>query len=259
MCQHNTIKYAPKRCRHCPGCIQSHKNRLTARVTKALSPDTTAAFLTLTSRPDMSWPILMKAFTRYIAWLRKQIPQLEYCAVKEQGAATGMKHLHIVVINWKYIPWADLSAKWLLLSGAWNLNIKPIRTGSPGTYIAKYLGKDILTVRKQVTFSRKFPKLIPLSIWHTIPSLPLSHPDATTYLVTPKAELIQTPYPQCDCVGLSEPCIITPLQWERFYRDLSSVHLGGLLETLLSQRPDSASLRVKEPVQRSGTLQRQFR
>lgn len=105
----------------------------------------------------------MRAFLLLVRWMRRQNPGLEYAAIKEEGAKTGMKHLHVVMLNWRFIPQEEIQCEWLRLTGSWNAQIKRITdTKGAALYVSKYVSKAVPFSRKSITYSAGFPKLPPL-------------------------------------------------------------------------------------------------
>tara|TARA_Y100000310_G_scaffold338889_1_gene429823 strand:+ start:715 stop:1377 length:663 start_codon:yes stop_codon:yes gene_type:complete len=114
--------------------------------------------LTLTSVGWQDWPGIMSAWAAMWKRLKRRMPWARYAAVKEVGAETGMKHLHVVIIGWKWVAWRDLCAWWEELSGAWNTDVRQMDGASTvAHYVAKYVSKALGRLRaKVVTYSRGF-------------------------------------------------------------------------------------------------------
>lgn len=158
---------APNRCRHCEPCRRFRRLGHFRRIKGALADESAlqrAAFLTLTSTPGTTVADMMAAVKRFIAWLRRtQGQDFEYAAIKERGKRSGMLHLHIVVLNWGFVPQAVLSREWERLSGAFRVDIRRLY-GSPASaagYVAGYVAKAMGEGEawgKAVTYSRGFPK-----------------------------------------------------------------------------------------------------
>ena len=153
-CGHGGIEWKPMRCKHCQGCEVQRRNKVVAQIVAGTRDTRWVSFLTLTSLPGAEWPALMRAFSRFVRELRTWGP-LEYAAVKEEGMKNGMKHLHVVVTGPEWLPYKRLSALWMRLTGAWNVDVRRVKTQVAG-YVAKYLSKWHGTVRKVVTFSKGF-------------------------------------------------------------------------------------------------------
>ena len=161
----------PKRCRACAGCAQAKRGKTIAKIAGGLTAYAGGAFLTLTSRPDQTWPGLMKEWSHMVRWLRRTSPGLLYAAVKEEGSNSGMKHLHVVLVNMNFTPQAEISAEWARLTGAWIVDIQRIEGSQAAGYVAKYVAKDMGELRKHTTYSRGWPAL-PKSELHALPVPP---------------------------------------------------------------------------------------
>jgi|TARA_Y100000310_G_scaffold337751_1_gene425651 hypothetical protein len=106
----------------------------------------------------------MKAFNRLTREFRKVSPRAEYACVKEEGSETGMRHLHVIIANWNFYPWAKLKALWRKYIGADGVHIKRVVSKlmeKVTSYAAKYVSKNVaqLDQRKIVTYSRDWPSL----------------------------------------------------------------------------------------------------
>lgn len=172
-CAHGSEGVVPARCRRCDGCRAFHRTNVFRRISVGLEAAESAALLTLTSLPGTTVPDMMKAWNRFKAWLKKRVPNLEYAAVKEFGGVSGMLHLHIAVVGWEFVDQRDLSAAWERASGARVVDIRRIKQGGANVagYVAKYIGKQLgvegRDLRKQVTYSRGWPKdADPHDAWH---------------------------------------------------------------------------------------------
>lgn len=167
-CKDGTQVWVPKRCRRCTPCRRAYKRKVIAKIIHGLKDENWFSFGTFTSKPDMTWPRMMTAFTRLVAHLRLSQPQLQYVAVKEEGSLHGMKHLHVIFHGWVWHSYADLQATWLRLTGAHDVNIKRKPGEAAAAYAAKYVGKGNVSAIKVVTFSSKWAKLPPQDIWHVV-------------------------------------------------------------------------------------------
>lgn len=163
-CSHASVLTVPVRCRECSGCAEARRGRVQWRVGHGIrTTEGRSAFLTLTSLPGTSVASMMKAWNRFKGWLRRRLGAFEYAAVKEFGSDTGMLHLHVVVLGWRYVPQRVLSAAWERASGARVVHIKAVPEGGAegaARYLSKYVSKalDVEDVRKRVTYSRGFPR-----------------------------------------------------------------------------------------------------
>jgi len=167
VCEHLAVYWRPMRCRRCMGCLRWKTNRVIAQVLVGLDAEEAwTSFITLTSKPGSQWSVLMCAFGRMVKWLRTIYGPVEYAAVKQEGSLTGMKHLHILFLGLRWVPYAALSRKWKLLTGAWSVDIQRVSGGRVAAYISRYIGEGLsVIVGKAVTFSKgwlraKRPKLL---------------------------------------------------------------------------------------------------
>lgn len=154
-CRHGGVKWVLMRCRACSGCLSAKKGMMTAKVLSGLLAPRWVSLVTLTSMPSMTWPGIMRAFSALVRWMRRQLGPLEYACIKEEGANTGMKHLHVLVTGVPWVPYTLLSRAWQRLTSAWNVDVRRVWGGRLAAYVAKYVGKA-LEIRKMVTFSRGF-------------------------------------------------------------------------------------------------------
>lgn len=106
-----------------------------------------------------TWPDIMKAWNKLKTRLRLQMPSLQYVTAKEEGPKTGMKHLHVVLFSWQYVPQAQLSEWWQSYTGAWSVGIQRVDGEHAARYVAKHFGKVNPLTRRVVSFSKHWPKL----------------------------------------------------------------------------------------------------
>ena len=171
--------------------------------------------LTLTTAPGSDWKATMRAWQHMVKFLRKRSPKLEYAACKEEGSRTGMKHLHVILLNLEYTPQHMISARWRELTGAYVVRVERLRSDRAHYYVAKYVSKDLDAARKHVTFSRGFPPLPP-------PENRLSHVAEETYL-GPRKTYFWTDHPGivdnlregCECFGTAHPVTLGETLWLR--------------------------------------------
>ncbi|KKM19934.1 hypothetical protein LCGC14_1650610 [marine sediment metagenome] len=168
-CEHGTEVWFPKRCRACPGCRRARVGTVIARILLGLQQPGDHVLLTLTSRPGTTWPQIMKAWSSMVRGLRQGGSRLPYAAIKQEGRASGMKHLHIVALGWSYVPQRELSRRWLGLTGAPVVDVRRIEDASITNYLAPYLASDLAGTRKNVTYSLRWPKLPRGHTWQLIP------------------------------------------------------------------------------------------
>lgn len=180
----------PRRCRQCPACKRAAKAKHIARIINGFDGQNYFVHLTLTSVPSATWPLIMTGFTRLVSHLRKSQPALQYVAVKEEGADTGMKHLHVIFHSWVWHNYDDIVAHWQRLTGASGVYIKRKPNTMIAGYAAKYVGKGMVNARRIVTYSAHWPKLPKDNTWRvvgyeTLPTFtpPTSLEDANGWLL----------------------------------------------------------------------------
>jgi hypothetical protein len=170
-------------------------------------------FLTLTSTPDTSWETIMAEWSHMVRFLRRRSPQLEYAAIKEQGARSGMKHLHVLLLRFEYTAQHDISEQWRHLTGAWVVNIQRPPGNEAAGYCAKYVSKDLTTARKNVTFSKGWPKLPPSDL-HLVPLEELGcHGPTNVRIWTEKGGIVDTLSNGCQCFGSTHPATLMEHLW----------------------------------------------
>ena len=141
-----------------------HQRKLERRIEAGIkAKGGLVALLTLTSRPGMTVERMMRAWNRYKGWLRRQVPGVQYAAVKEFGTASGMLHLHVVLVGWRRVSQRELSARWERCSGARVVDIRKVEVedgGQAARYVTKYVGKGLAgrDLRQMVSFSRGWVK-----------------------------------------------------------------------------------------------------
>jgi len=163
-CKHSGTAWAPIRCRNCQGCDTARVAKGVARVWAGMEAEGNGrdrlAFLTLTTTPSSSWPSIMSSWSKLWRRLKRRTEALQYIVVKEEGHETGMKHLHIVLRGWEWMPWATLVRWWQELEGARGVFVERVKDkGRAAGYLAKYLAKGLgqLGVRKSMTNSKGWP------------------------------------------------------------------------------------------------------
>jgi len=167
-CEHGGVWWVPSRCNGCEGCRELRRQRRVAQVIETIQASKWVAVMTLTSRRGMEWPVLMRRFQSLVKALRQEYGRIEYAAFKEEGSETGMKHLHVVVRGWVWVPHAKLRAMWRERTGAFHVNITRIHSGGQeaANYVSKHCGRvaakhcskavGAVGPGKRVTFSKGF-------------------------------------------------------------------------------------------------------
>lgn len=220
-CSHGSRVWLPRRCRRCLGCKTARRNRVLARIAGALEGRPGSAMLTLTTAKGAHWKTTMRAWQHMVKWLRKRSPTLEYAACKEEGSSSGMKHLHVILLNLEYTPQPAISARWRELTGAWVVRVERLRSDRAHYYVAKYVSKDLDAARKHVTFSRGFPPLPPNDVRLTrIAETGYTGPSKVA-LWTDAPGIVDKMVPDCTCFGPAHPASMKDLLWLRYLQDHS--------------------------------------
>ena len=221
MCPHGSRVWLPRRCRRCEGCRNARRARVIARLSHALAEKPGSAMLTLTTRPGTDWPQVMRAWQHMVKFLRRTSPELEYAACKEEGSSTGMRHLHVVLLNFNFLPQAQIARRWRELTTAHVVRIERLRSDRAGYYVAKYVSKDLTAARKHVTFSKGFPKLPPPAVRLTrVSEAPATGPlKVATWTNHPG--IVDVILPECPCWGDSHPVTMEEHRWLRYLQDHS--------------------------------------
>ena len=204
-CTHGSRVWLPKRCRHCAGCAQARRNKTIAKIIGGTASASHVAMLTLTSTPETDWKTIMAAWSRMARYLRKRSPFMTYAALKEEGTLNGMKHLHVIMVNFAYTPQTALSQEWRRLVGAHIVDIRRVDGSRAATYVAKYVAKSFADVRKSATYGRGWPKLPPLP--RTAQALDSCGPWGPLKFsgVTADSGLVALLAPECSCWGDISP------------------------------------------------------
>jgi len=221
MCAHGSRVWMPRRCRRCAGCLAAKRNKAILRIARGATLDPHAAMLTLTSRPGQTWEGLMREWCHMVRFLRKRSPDLEYAASKEEGSATGMKHLHVVLVNFRYTHNATISAEWKRLTGAHIIRIERLRSESAFAYVAKYVSKSMLATRKNITYSRGWPKLEELDRPALHIGEPLEYGPSLVKQFTDAGAIVVHITPGCECWGHVRPAAEGDHWWLKSLMDHS--------------------------------------
>lgn len=160
-CPHGGEAVFPLRCRRCDACREAHQWRVIGEIASGIQASAWAAMVTLTTAPqdDGTWPewsTIMRRFQSLVKALRSRYGCIEYAAVKEEGAQSGMRHLHVAVVGAEWIDHQVLRRLWQGRTGAWSVDVRRIRAGR-AKEVASYLGKQRVS-RKMVTYSKGYPR-----------------------------------------------------------------------------------------------------
>ena len=192
-----------------------------ARIANGLSGRPNSALLTLTTAPGTSWIQTMRAWQHMVKYLRQTSPHLEYAACKEEGSNSGMRHLHIILLNLNYTPQHLIAKRWRELTGAFIVRVERLRSDRAAVYVAKYISKDLDAARKHVTYSKGYPKLPP-------PEIPLTHVRETgalgpsrVYEWTDHPGIVDSIAEGCPCFGDTHHVTEAEHRWLRFLQDHS--------------------------------------
>lgn len=154
VCSHEAIFWQPIRCRQCDGCERQRERTVVAKIRNGLVEGVPAVFVTLTSRSSTSWTFIMAKWSTLVRLARRTWGHFEYAVVKEEGAKSGMRHLHAI---WSGVSWVEKSwlvRTWQRLTGAFVVDVKRVTGSTLGAYLAKYLGKGALVAKKVLTLSK---------------------------------------------------------------------------------------------------------
>jgi hypothetical protein len=221
VCPHGTQALICLRCHRCTACRRVERAKALRRINYGCEFSTRTAFLTLTTKLGADWPQIMRAWSSMARWIRRKNPAMAYVAVKETGKRHGMKHLHLLLANWSYIPQPQISKEWRKLTGSYVCDIRVPDTYTAVAYIAKYIKKSFLPVGKTITYSRYWPKcarsnqLRVLGRWKALPDwLHISSQ-------TPSGVLFLNAAPACDCFAEDFPITYGERLWLAFRSDPS--------------------------------------
>ena len=220
-CAHGSRAWIALRCRRCPACLAAKRAKILLRLYAGASSVPDAAMLTLTSLPDTPWPVIMRAWSSMARYLRRTSPQLQYAAIKEEGSRTGMRHLHVLLIHFRYRPQRLLSAEWSRLTGAHQVDIRRVAGSLAARYVAKYLSKSDPGARKRATFSKQWPKLPPLQ--QTLQAIAKTGPLGPSSFVgvASNGALLAMLAPNCPCWGAPRPPSLGDRLWLKSLQDRS--------------------------------------
>lgn len=186
-----------------------------ARLAHALKGASGSALLTVTTPPQRTWPEVMRSWQHLVKFLRETSPNLQYAACKEEGSHTGMKHLHVILLNLEYTPQFKIAQRWRELTGAFVVRVERLRSDRAHYYVAKYVSKDLDAARKHVTFSKGFPPL-------PKDGPRLTHVNETsftgpskTYFWTDSPGIVDTLVEGCPCFGEAHPVTVGETLWLR--------------------------------------------
>jgi len=121
-----------------------------------------AAWLVLTfateSAEECEWkPQAVKQLGKFVAWLRKKMPDLQYAATYEL-TRRGRLHINLIAGPWVEVSQAELQNRW----GA-RVSVEWVRDDQAIGRVGKYLSKLKQSVPEEwgrrVSFSQKWPKL----------------------------------------------------------------------------------------------------
>lgn len=201
VCEHLATYWRPMRCRRCMGCLRWKTNRVISQVLGGLDgEDKWKSFITLTSTPGMEWSSLMRAFQRLVKWLRTTYGNVQYAAVKQEGSLNGMRHLHVLFLGLRWVPYAALSARWRSLTGAWSVDIQRIAGAKVAGYISRYIGQGMgVLLGKAVTFSKGWRRVKPPEKVEYNPDIGKPHPRPWVAM-TKAGTLIECWGPDGECV-----------------------------------------------------------
>lgn len=127
-----------------------------------------------------------------------------------------MKHIHVIVLPWRFVPWQSLRQEWERLTGAWNVDVRRIPGARAAAYVSKYVAKGNYGLRKNVTFSRSFAKLPKEARWTRIDEWKPYTPPADLGMTSKRGELYQLLRVECPCVDDAHPYTEQEYAWLSF-------------------------------------------
>lgn len=134
------------RCWSCDECAPKRRKGVIALAVEG-KPE---RLMTLTISPtpgntaDEDARLMVDAFAKLTRWLRRRFggQRVQMMRVFE-AHHSGRPHMH-VLHRGKFVPWAELSAKWQELTGSPGVDIRAVeRHSTSAHYISKYIGKDV--------------------------------------------------------------------------------------------------------------------
>lgn len=173
-CEHGTERWIKLRCkrRTCPVCGEERKHRVSWRIQlgiESLSGDQGAGWFVGTFAEDIEKTQAVRTVAKFIKWLRKSQPQLQYASTWEL-TMEGRLHVNLVMAPWSYVRQKDLSRAWQRYSGGPVVWVERVgaagRVGNEvakvgrrkiGNYVAKW--DQMVKDGRGVTFSQGWPAL----------------------------------------------------------------------------------------------------
>jgi hypothetical protein len=189
-CPHGSSMAIPMVCNRCDTCLRHRAAVAAAKIRAALEWSGGGVMLTLTSCRGRQWPEMMAAWTQCVRLIRKDAPEAQYACIKERGKHTGMRHLHVILVYWRYIPQARLSAWWKSLNGSpvtWIQRVDP-RAGAH--YVSKYVRKGPPPNSRSITCSLGFPHWKHVSSWRFLGKIAGVADDCPDLRCTPAGAIV---------------------------------------------------------------------
>jgi len=117
---------------------------------------------------ESEWkPKAVRKLGKYVAWLRKQQPDLQYAATYEL-TERGRLHINLVIGPWEHVSQAELQDRWgAILWVEWVRDSEAIGQEAGKSYSPEALGKYLAKLEqavpaewgRRVSFSKGWPKL----------------------------------------------------------------------------------------------------
>lgn len=189
----------PMVCNRCDTCLRHRAAIAAAKIRAALEWTGGGVMLTLTSRRGRTWPEMMKAWTQCVRLIREDAPEAQYACIKERGKKTGMRHLHVILVYWHYIPQARLSAWWKALNGSPVTWIQKVDPAKGAHYVAKYVRKGPPPNQRSIHCSLGFPHWKHVSSWRFLGKIAGVPDDCPDLRCTPAGAVVLH-WAHCDCI-----------------------------------------------------------
>jgi hypothetical protein len=180
----------PMVCNRCDTCLRHRAAIAAAKIRAALEWTGGGVMLTLTSCRGRQWPDMMKAWTQCVRLIREEAPEVQYACIKERGKKTGMRHLHVILVYWHYIPQARLSAWWKALNGSPVTWIQQVDPAKGAYYVSKYVRKGPPPNQRSIHCSLGFPHWKHVSLWRFLGKIAGIPDDAPDVRCTPAGAVV---------------------------------------------------------------------
>jgi len=219
-CEHGTMVYVPRRCRACIACAEAKISIHACRIRYGLDHLPPSSFLTVTTRPGTEWQDITGAWTSFVYWLRKRQPDVQYAAAREIAPDNGMRHMHVVLAPWAYMPQSALSMAWSSRVSSPVVWIERTEKGRAIKELSKYLSKATPELPRAINYSRGWPKQPPPEkLEYQGPSNMIDDDEVLT-ACTKSGYLVGDAPSSCKCFSCAEPITDGERAWLAYRRDL---------------------------------------